>query len=368
MEAEGDADGALAAYDGIARGRDRRARATALRRAVELRLRTGRMDAAAAAHAYAPAALVAWRGDAAERDARTRLAQLLALSGDAGGALALLRQTAALFPDGAAAARAEAARILRAALDGGASPLSAVAAFQAGSDLLTPGEREAAETRLVELLVALDLPARAAALLDGAAARAPAGDARAEIGWRLAALRFRENDAAGARAALDSTDGPEMAGALRERRAGAARSRPAGSGVALGRGAHTGRRRRGVRGPAGARRRADGRGAARGGLCAARRRRSAAGGGAGRRGTATVGRWGAAASGGGRTSGRWSGAASGGRRSAQRSVKRAAALYPASLAAAAPPKGASTRHSPSSSRAESGPSGALPPPSGESST
>lgn len=225
LEADGAAEGALAAYDEAAQGRDRRQRAAALRRAVELRLSTGRAGAAEAARAYAPA-LVAWRGDAAERDARARLAQLLALSGDAGGALALLRQSMALFPDGAAEARREAGRVLRSALDGvggggRGSPLAAVAAFQAGSDLLSPEDREAAEARLVELLVALDLPGRAAAaVLDGAAKRAgAAGAARAEAGWRVAALRLRENDDTGARAALDATEAPDMPDALRERRA-----------------------------------------------------------------------------------------------------------------------------------------------------
>ncbi|GAA0567357.1 hypothetical protein GCM10009416_01720 [Craurococcus roseus] len=217
LEADGDEEGAIAAYDAAARGRDRRARAAALRRAVELRLSTGRVDAAEAARAYAPA-LVVWRGDAAEREARARLAQLLALSRDAGGALALLRQSMALFPDGAAEARRDAGRVLRSALDGGGSPVAAVAAFQAGSDLLSPEDREAAEARLVELLVELDLPGRvAAAVLDGAAKRA--GAARAEAGWRVAALRLRENDHTGARAALDATEAPDMPDTLRERRA-----------------------------------------------------------------------------------------------------------------------------------------------------
>ena len=216
-EADGNAEDALAGYDAVARGRDRKSRSVALRRAVELRLRTGRMDHAAAARAYG-AALVAWRGDAAEREARIRLAQLLALSDDPGGALALLRQTAALFPDHAAPLRQEAGRVLRASLDGTGSPLAVAAAFQAGSDFLPPEDRGILEARLVDLLLELDLPARASALLNEAAARAPAGEARAEIGWRLAALRARENDTAGARAALASTDAPELPETLRVRR------------------------------------------------------------------------------------------------------------------------------------------------------
>jgi hypothetical protein len=105
---------------------------------------------------------------------------------------------------------------LRAAFDGD-SPLAAVSAFQAGSDFVPPEDREILEARLVDLLLALDLPARASALLHEAAGRATGG-ARAEIGWRLAALRLREDDAAGARAALEATEAPEMAEALRARR------------------------------------------------------------------------------------------------------------------------------------------------------
>jgi hypothetical protein len=251
LEAEGDAEAALVGYDAVLAGRDRRARALALRRAVELRLRTGLVDAADAARAHAPS-LVAWRGDALERDARFRQAELLALSDDPVAAVGMLRQTAALFPDQAAKARAEAGRILRAALAADRAPLAAVAAFQAGADLLPADERAAAEVRLVEVLEALDLPGRAAAVLDQAVGHAAAGPARAEIGWRLAALRMRENDAAGARAALDATDAPDASAPVRERRealaaaiagrAGEAEARPgtepaeaAGAEAALGR-------------------------------------------------------------------------------------------------------------------------------------
>jgi hypothetical protein len=217
-EADGNTEAALAGYDALARGRDRKARSVALRRAVELRLRTGLIDAAAAARAYS-ASPVAWRGDTAERDARIRLAQLLAQSEDAAGALALLRQTAALFPDHAATARREAGRILRGALDTG-SPLAAVAAFQAASDFLPPEDRDAAEARLAELLLELDLPARASALLGEAAERAGAGSAepRAEIGAALAAHRLADNDPAGAQSALDATASPALPEALRARR------------------------------------------------------------------------------------------------------------------------------------------------------
>ena len=218
-EADGDTEAALAGYDALVRGRDRKARSVALRRAVELRLRTGLIDAAAAARAYA-ASPVAWRGDAAERDARIRLAQLLAQSEDAAGALALLRQTAALFPDHAAAARREAGRILRGALDTG-SPLAAVAAFQAGvRPPAARGPRRGGSAAGGAAAGARPARARLGAARRGGRARGrgPGAEARAEIGARLAALRLAENDPAGAQSALDATDAPELPEALRARR------------------------------------------------------------------------------------------------------------------------------------------------------
>ncbi|MBK1662653.1 hypothetical protein, partial [Paracraurococcus ruber] len=101
-ELEGRAEEALAGYDRVAMGRDRQARARAIRRGVELRLATGRMDARQAARAL-EVALFAWRGDATETEARLRVAALRRQAGDARGALALLRETAAMAPDQAAA-------------------------------------------------------------------------------------------------------------------------------------------------------------------------------------------------------------------------------------------------------------------------
>jgi hypothetical protein len=80
LESDGDVDGALAAYDAIARDRDRRARAIALRRAAELRLSAARLDAAGAAAAL-EATFAAWRGDTIESDARLRAAELRMAAG-----------------------------------------------------------------------------------------------------------------------------------------------------------------------------------------------------------------------------------------------------------------------------------------------
>ncbi|MFC7476872.1 hypothetical protein ACFQS7_21065 [Dankookia sp. GCM10030260] len=199
-EASGEAEAALAGYDRVAAGRDRQARARAIRRAVELRLATGRIDATQAAKAL-ESALFAWRGDAAEIETRLRLAALRRDAGDGRGALALLRETAAMAPDQAAALQPALRDSFLAAV-AEAPPLAAVALFDAYPALLPPDARgEAAVQMLVERLVSLDLGDRAAALLRQAMEQA-GGATRGALGLRLATLRLEEGDAVSALAAL----------------------------------------------------------------------------------------------------------------------------------------------------------------------
>ena len=216
-EAEGRTGEALAAYDALALGRDRLARARAIHRAVALRLANGALDPGAAAAAL-EAALFAWRGDAIEVEARLRLVELKRRTGDAAGAVELLRETAAQYPAQAAALQPRLREALLAAL-AEAPPLTAVALAEANRTLLPEtGEAGlAAVMLLADRLVALDLPDRAASLLRAAAARGVADargvaepQARAALGARLAALRLGEGDAAGALAALDSTEGANL--------------------------------------------------------------------------------------------------------------------------------------------------------------
>ncbi|WP_431270160.1 hypothetical protein [Dankookia sp. P2] len=207
-ETEGKAEEALAGYDRIAVGRDRQARARAIRRAVELRLASGKIDAGQAARAL-EAALFAWRGDAAELEARLRLAALRRESGDGRAALALLQETAAMLPDQAAALQPALRDSFLAAL-AEAPPLAAVALFDAYPALLPADQRgEAAVQLLVERLVGLDLGDRAAALLRQAMGQA-GGASRAALGLRLAALRLEDGDAAGALAALADSPAAEL--------------------------------------------------------------------------------------------------------------------------------------------------------------
>jgi hypothetical protein len=218
LEEAGEAPAALEAYDALRQGRDRRARAVAMRRAAELRLARGELDAAGAAAALAPL-LAAWRGDGLESAARLRLAELRTQAGDHRGAFEMLQKTAQFFPDLAPRLQPLQAEALLAAL-GAEPPLGAVALFDAHAGLLPRGEAaDRALAALADGLVALDLPQRARAVLGQALARAGDAVARARIGLRLAVLALGASDPAGARAALADTDMAALPESLRRERA-----------------------------------------------------------------------------------------------------------------------------------------------------
>ena len=216
-EAEGKPPEALLAYEAAAQGRDRLGRARALRRSVELRLAAGALDAAGAAAAL-EATLFAWRGDAEEVEARLRLAALRRQAGDGRGSLALLKETAAQFPERAEALRPAMQDSLRTALER-EPPLAAVALAESHPDLLPAGEAgSSAVLLLADRLVTLDLPDRAAAVLQRALAGV-SGAERAALGARLAALRLQEGDAAAAATALAESEAPGLPAPLAGSRA-----------------------------------------------------------------------------------------------------------------------------------------------------
>lgn len=199
-EAEGRRDDALAAYEEAMRGRDRPARARAIRHAVELRLAGGQIDAAAAADALEEA-LYSWRGEGEELAARQRIAALRQQAGNGRAALAMLQETARLFPDQEAVLRPPMRQALAMALEKD-SPVAAIALADANPQLLAADpDQGRLLLGLTDRLVALDLPARAAELLVRGMAGA-SGEARARLGLRLASLRLESGDAAGAAAAL----------------------------------------------------------------------------------------------------------------------------------------------------------------------
>jgi hypothetical protein len=227
LHAQGKTADALRMLDAAAAGADRKQAAAAARAAIELRLQTGRITPAQAAAAL-QAHLFAWREPGFEIDGRLRAAALLTQAGAFREALAALQETDSLFGrtsaathDRVHAAQQEVVRALIAA-GGGAKmkPVDLVALVEENAALL--GEHDVAASLtpvLVDKLVALDLPARAQALvgklMDSTTEAAP----RAELGATLAALRLDQGDGAGAADALDRSESDSLPPALQDRRA-----------------------------------------------------------------------------------------------------------------------------------------------------
>ena len=185
LESRHEEEPALAAYDSLAAGRDRLIRVRAARRALELRLATGRIDAGQAAAAM-ERLLYAWRGDQREFEMRLRLAALQADAGAWRPALASLRETEPLFPDRQEEIRAHLQQVFAALLqDRNADklpPLDLVALVGDNADLVPDGEAgETLAARLADRLMALDLPRRAGPVLEKLMSGAPAGSARAGV-------------------------------------------------------------------------------------------------------------------------------------------------------------------------------------------
>jgi hypothetical protein len=218
LERDGKRGDALALLDRVAGGPDRKRAAAAARHAVELRLAGGQLTPAQAAEALEKR-LYAWRDDAIELALRLRVAALRSQAGAPRPALSLLRETETLFPDAHDQVRAAEHQVLASMLRSGAgrglSPLDMVALVAENEDLLT--DQDASNTLapvLVDKLLALDLPDRAAPLLQRLMAGSTDGEARAGLGARLADLRLDQGDAPGAVAALDGSAPAAAAAAL----------------------------------------------------------------------------------------------------------------------------------------------------------
>jgi hypothetical protein len=221
-QAQGDIDGALAAYDALAASKDRSQHARAAARALEVRLAGGRIDAKQAADGM-DRLLYAWRGDQYERSLRERTAELRAGTGAWRSALALLREAEAIFPADKAAIHARLvdmfAAMLRHDSAGGLPPLELASLVEENVDLLPTGPAgNPLQARLADRLLALDLPKRADPVLQKLMEGTPSDVGRAEFGARLAELRLREGDASGALAALAASGAEHPPTELAERR------------------------------------------------------------------------------------------------------------------------------------------------------
>lgn len=217
-EARGEAEAALALYGALAQGRDRDARARAMGRMVELRLATGRIDAAGAAAAL-EAAIPSWRGDRRELARRLRAAELRLQAGQPAMALALLRETETLFPDAAEALRPRIGAATIGVLGDPATPaLEAAQLYAERRDTLPVSpELDIAVTRVAERLAALDLQGEAVALLRRVSGRSAD---QAALAVRLGEALLANGDAAGALTALRVGEGSAaLPGELGRRRA-----------------------------------------------------------------------------------------------------------------------------------------------------
>lgn len=204
MEAKGQDAYALSAYDAVANGRDRLARAKAIRRSTEMKLAAGNIGPAEAASVLENA-LYAWRGDLTEADTRVRIAELKRLAGDVRGAFAMLRETEQYFPERSPMLRSMLTETFMDTIEK-ASPSVSIPIFDSNMDLIPPGARgEGAILRVADGLVDLDLADRASTLLLQVIQRAKDPETKAALGSRLASVRLSEGDAAGAHEALAST-------------------------------------------------------------------------------------------------------------------------------------------------------------------
>jgi hypothetical protein len=217
LEARGEVEPALLAYSSLAGNRDRDARARALGRLAELRLATGRIDAAAAAEAL-EASIPAWRGDQRELQRRQRAAELRSRAGQHGQALALMQDTAGAFPEAAEGLRAAMrGATLGALADAALPPLEATRLLaEQRANLVPDPALDAAVARIAERLMAMELPAQAATLLREAM---PASTDPGGLAVRLAEARLAEGDATAALEALRNSGGAALPGEIGLRRA-----------------------------------------------------------------------------------------------------------------------------------------------------
>jgi hypothetical protein len=205
-EKAGDTNAALAAYDTLASQADRLVRARAATRAIDLRLASGRIDAATAAAAYAKL-LYAWRGDQRAMAMRIRTADLQQQAGQWRAALGTLRDSEVEFPEDKDVLTRRLSATFLAFLRSNAvdtePPLDLAALVQDNADLIPEGaEGQTIAAHLADRLLALDLPKRADPVLERLMNAATPGPVRAGFGLRLAQLRMNEGDAAGVLNAL----------------------------------------------------------------------------------------------------------------------------------------------------------------------
>lgn len=217
LDREGQDARALAAYDHLASDPAPLVEERSAVGGVALRLKRHELDPAKATERLQAQILNA-RMSGDELPVRMRVAELKAARHDWTGALADIRDIEAAFPAALAPAAVMAASLMTKAAqqpaepDQSASdPIAQLSLLQNNLDLLAPGEEK---TRVVlslsSRLVALDLSDQAAAMLQTALAGVSSATDRARLGASLSQLKLDQNDAVGARNALDGTEAPAL--------------------------------------------------------------------------------------------------------------------------------------------------------------
>ncbi len=218
----GDITEALALYDRLAQSSDRKIRITAAERGAELRLVSGLATPAQTAEVLGKL-LYSWRDDTTEIDRRLRVAELLAASGQFRPALQLLRETLSVWPERKDIVGARLSSIFRTALTPAVQakmpPFDLVTLAQENADLIPAGDvGQALAERVSDRLTELDLPERAAPMLERLMTAAGPGVARATFGAHLAAARLQLNDPVGAVQALTTSTTETLSPGLLESR------------------------------------------------------------------------------------------------------------------------------------------------------
>jgi hypothetical protein len=222
LREKGDTKGALGVFDKLAQGRDRLLRFRASIAAIDLRLASKMITAAEAADA-AEKLLFAWRGDDRERDLRFQVAAWRFQAGQWSAALAMLRESAASFPELRNQYRRQITETLRGLMrDNRLSSMDSVqliSLLEDNKDLLPDGpEGQRAAVELADRLEQLDLDQRAVPLLEGLAKTTPSPPARAAFGLRLAGVYLAAGDSAAALAAITESGSDGLSPDLVERR------------------------------------------------------------------------------------------------------------------------------------------------------
>lgn len=210
---------ALAALDHLTLDRDARLAEMAAEEAITLRQSLPASDPAKLADALEGHLLDA---RIAGHDLATRfhLADLHTQAGQWQKALELLRETAVLYPEQQAEARRRVGQALKRlatapTVSGDAEALAQATMIENNADMLPDGvDGTRISLFLAARLSALDLPERAAPIVQAMMHAARPGSEKAALGLHLAVLDFQQNDLAGVQAALQESDPGDLPEAI----------------------------------------------------------------------------------------------------------------------------------------------------------